>query len=91
MYAFVLFFISFYAIAVNRYSHLQPALAKASKNVIPLPTQLLDGWVLVTQSIFTLQAILTARKSGWELDKSLQFLAILLGVTLGFLADIGNK
>lgn len=88
MYAFILFFIAFYAIVVNRFSTVRSALLGASQNIIPLPTKLIESWILVTQSLFPLQAILTARKSGWELDSSLQVVALILGVLLGFLADI---
>lgn len=89
MYLFIGFFILFYAIAVNRYSTVKPALLGASKNVIPLPTKLIESWLLVTASLFPMNSILSARKSGWELSGSLQAIALALGIIIGFLGDVG--
>lgn len=90
MYIFIAFFVLFYALSVNRYSTVRHALLGASKNVIPLPTKLIESWLLVTASLFPMQSILTARRSGWELSSSLQVIALILGIIIGFLGDIGQ-
>jgi len=90
MLAFVLVFITFYAIVTNRYySSIRPRLAKISgKGIIPFPTQLVASWILVTNTLFPMQAIMKARESNWTLDSSLSSMALVLGIVLGLTAEI---
>jgi len=90
MLSFVLVFIVFYAILTNRfYPSIRPRLEKISgKGLIAFPTQLVASWILVTNTLFPMQAVMKARQSGWVLDSSLSAMALVLGIALGFIAEI---
>lgn len=89
MYSFLLSFVLFYTIVVNRFdSSIRPTLTKISANTIPLPSKLIQGWLLITSSLFPLNAVLSARKNNFELDESLPFMALIFGVILGMVAEV---
>jgi len=90
MLAFVLVFVVFYAVLTNRfYTTIRPRLANlAGKGVIPFPTQLVASWILVTNTLFPMQAIMKARQADWTLDSSLSTMALVLGIVLGLTAEI---
>ena len=90
MLAFVLVFITFYAVLTNRYyTNIQPRLANLSgKGIIPFPTKLVTSWILVTNTLFPMQAIMKARQANWTLDSSLSAMALVLGIVLGLSAQI---
>jgi len=90
MLSFILVFITFYAIVTNRfYKNIRPALAKMSgPGIISFPTKLVASWILVTNTLFPMQAVMKARASGWEFDASLSVLALVLGILLGLTAEI---
>lgn len=88
MYAFLLSFILFYTIVVNRYdTDIKPALSNLSTNKILLPSRLIDLWLLVTATLFPLNAVMRARKSNFDMEQSLSFMALIFGVLLGMVAD----
>lgn len=92
MLAFVLVFVVFYAVMTNRfYTNIRPALEKMSSNVVPFPTRLVDSWILVTNTLFPMQAIMKARRSNWQLDSSLSAMALFLGIILGLTADVNTQ
>lgn len=88
MYSFLLSFILFYALVINRYDSIQPALKTISSNRIVLPNRFIEGWLLVTATLFPLNSVLRARKSNFDLDESLSFMALIFGVLLGMVADV---
>lgn len=89
MLSFILVFFVFYGIVVNRfYKNIRPVLERVSYNFVPLPYRLVEAWILVTSTLFPMQAIIQARKSNWRLDKSLSVLALLLGLILGLTAEV---
>lgn len=89
MLAFILVFVVFYSVMTNRYyANIRPALEKVSSNVIPFPTKLVESWILVTNTLFPMQAIMKARRSNWQLDSSLSSMALFLGIIMGLTAEI---
>jgi len=91
MLSFILVFITFYAIVTNRfYKNIRPALSKMSSGpgIISFPTKLVASWILVTNTLFPMQAVMKARMSGWEFDASLSVMALVLGILLGLTAEI---
>ena len=93
MLAFVLVFVTFYAIVTNRYyANIRPAMAKISgTGLIAFPTKLVAAWILVTNTLFPMQAIMKARTSGWEFDSSLSAMALVLGILLGLTTEVHIK
>lgn len=91
MYIFILSFVLFYAIIVSRFeTSLKPALSKLGTNQIVLPNRLIEIWLLVTATLFPLNSVLSARKSDFQLKETLSFMALIFGVFLGMIADIGH-
>lgn len=89
MYAFLLCFILFYAIVINRFdSVIRPTLAKISFSKVSPPDNLINFWLIITSSLFPLNAVLKARKSDYSLDDSLPFMALIFGVMLGMVAEV---
>jgi hypothetical protein len=91
MYLFVLCFVVFYAIVAFRFqSAIKPTLSAIQANKISLPDRLIEGWLLVTATLFPLNSVLRARKSEFQLKDSLGFMALILGVFLGMIADVST-
>jgi len=89
MYAFLLSFILFYAIVITRFDNsIRPTLNKISTNSISLPDKLITFWLIVTSSLFPLNAVMKARKSSFDLEESLPFMALIFGVILGMVAEV---
>jgi len=89
MYSFLLSFILFYAIVLMRFdSSIKPTLNKLSTNTIILPDKLISFWLVVTSTLFPLNAIMQARKSDFNMKESLPFMALILGVILGMIAEV---
>ena len=89
MIAFVLVFVIFYAIVLLEYDkYIGPTLRQISTNKVTLPTQLIEAWLLVTASLFPLNSVIKARKSGFDLRQSLSFIALILGIILGMIVDV---
>lgn len=89
MYGFILSFIIFYALVLPRFFQtIKPTLSKLGSNKIEMPNRLIDSWLLITATIFPMQTVLKARKSDFDLKESLSFLALILGVFLGMIADV---
>jgi len=90
MYGFFLCFIIFYALVLPRFQTIKPTLSKLGSNKIEMPNRLIDSWLLITATIFPMQTVLKARKSDFDLKESLSFLALILGVFLGMIADVSK-
>ncbi|AAR26863.1 FirrV-1-A39 [Feldmannia irregularis virus a] len=89
MFTFIVFFIMFYVITILEFdAYLKPALSKMSSNTVKYPSKLIEGWLLVTASLFPLNSVLMARRSGFQLKQSMSFLALILGVILGMIVDV---
>ena len=89
MYAFLLSFVLFYAIVIMRFdSSIRPTLNKFSANTIILPDKLIGFWLVVTSTLFPLNAIMRARKADFNMEESLPFMALILGVILGMVAEV---
>lgn len=91
MYVFVLCFVLFYAlITYNFQSSIRPTLSRLGTNKITLPDRLIEAWLLVTATLFPLNSVLRARKSDFDFKESLSFMALILGVVLGMVADVST-
>lgn len=90
MYGFVLSFVIFYALLVPRFQKIKPTLTKLGSNQISMPNRLIETWLLVTATLFPMNTVLNARKSDYDLKESLSFLALILGVILGMVADVSH-
>ena len=89
MFTFILLFVLFYIIVALEFdSYLKPALNKISSNRVKYPSKLIEWWLLITASLFPLNSVLTARRSGFQLKQSLSFMALILGVVLGMVIDV---
>lgn len=89
MYGFVLSFVIFYAIIVPRFQgSIKPALTKLGANKIAMPNRLIEIWLLVTATLFPMNSVLKARKSDYDLQESLSFMALIFGIFLGMVADV---
>lgn len=88
MYAFILTIILFFSLVVNGFdSSIKPALTKISTNGIIIPAKLITFWLIVTQVLFPMNSVLAARKSDFALVESLPFMATILGIILGLVAE----
>lgn len=90
MYAFILSFIVFYSIIIPHFHSIKPTLSKLGANRIAMPSRLIESWLLVTATLFPMNAVLKARKSDYDLRESLGFLATIFGVFLGMIADVST-
>lgn len=88
MYGFILSFVIFYALVLSRFQTIKPTLSKLGSNKIAMPNRLIETWLLVTATLFPMQTVLKARQSDFDLKESLSFLALILGVFLGMIADV---
>lgn len=88
MYGFILCFVVFYAVLIPRFQRIKPTLSRLGSNKISMPNRLIETWLLVTATLFPMNTVLRARKSDWDLHESLSFLALILGVALGMVADM---
>lgn len=88
IYGFVLSFVVFYAIILTRYDSIKNTFVKMPRNSITLPSRLIDGWLLVTATLFPLNSVLKARRSNFDMRDSLSFFALIFGVLLGMIADV---
>lgn len=90
MYGFILCFVLFYSFVIPYFQAIKPTLSKISSNKISLPNRLIDSWLLITATLFPMNAVLRARKSDYNLQESLGFMATILGIVLGLVADVSN-
>lgn len=91
MYLFVVSFVLFYALVSLRYqSSIKPALIRLGVNKVQVPNRLVESWLIVTATLFPLNSVLRARRSDYDLKESMSFLALILGVILGLVADVST-
>lgn len=91
MYAFFMIFVVFYSLIIPRFqTTIKPTLCKLGSNKIAMPNRLIESWLLITATLFPLTSVVKARESGYDLKESLSFLALILGVFLGLIADVSN-
>ena len=89
MYVFILTIILFFSLVVKGFDNsIKPALSKISTNGISIPAKLITFWLVVTQVLFPMNSILSARKSDFALVESLPFMATILGIMLGLVAEV---
>ena len=89
MLAFILIFIVFYTVVCANFSTaVKPVFSKLQTNQISVPSKLIQHWLIVSSSIISLNAVLKARKSDFEMEDSLSLCALVLGLMVGFAADI---
>jgi len=91
IYGFVTAITIFYVIMLSRYNtSVKPVLNSLGSNRIVMPSRMVDYWLLGSMSLLSMNAVLKARRNDFEMDQSLSFLALVLGVILGMIIDLGH-
>ena len=89
MIQFALVVIVYFLLVNNFFDRtIRPVGRTLQKDMIYLPKDLINVWLLVAAVLFPMGAFNRARESDWEFQTSLPAMANLLGVILGMITNI---
>jgi heme/copper-type cytochrome/quinol oxidase subunit 3 len=86
---FALVFAVYYLVVTQFFDKtIRPVGKKLQRDLIPLPKDVIDIWVLVAGSLFPMLSVVRARESDWDPKASRGAMASFLGVALGMIVNV---